>query len=147
MNPSKRHGQIAALALGVIAVDLVTKAIAERSLERPTQLLPGLDLELGYNSGVAFGALAGLPSWVLILGVAVIILALLTAVRTGALRIPWPAIGLLLGGAVGNLVDRLGDGRVTDFIDPVRWAAFNVADVAITGAIAILLWRAVREPA
>lgn len=129
-----------------MAVDLVTKAIAERNLERPRQLFPGLDLELGYNSGIAFGALDGLPSWVLILGVGVIMIALLSAFRTGALRVPWPAMGLLLGGATGNLVDRVGDGRVTDFIDPARWAAFNVADMAITVAVAVLLWRAVREP-
>jgi signal peptidase II len=56
----------------------------------------------------------------------------------------WPAVGLLAGGALGNLADRVRDGAVIDFLDPPNWPAFNLADVAITFGVALLLlayWR------
>lgn len=55
--------------------------------------------------------------------------------------------GLLLGGAIANLVDRLEDGGVTDFIDLGAWPSFNLADTALTVGIALMLWRTIREPA
>ena len=134
----------AALAVVVAVVDLVTKWLAERRLDEPVTVLAGVRLELGHNSGVAFGALNDLPSWVLIVGVTALIAGLLVAVGRGLLPLPWPAVGLLLGGALANLVDRVGDGRVTDFIDPPRWPAFNLADVAITCAVLLILWRSTR---
>lgn len=124
--------------------DLATKRFAERALDEPVTVLPGLRLELGYNPGVAFGALAGVPSWALLAGLTLLTAALAAAVWRGALRLPWPAPGLLLGGALANLVDRVGDGRVTDFIDPARWPAFNAADVAITTAVLVMLWSSLR---
>ena len=135
----------AALALAVVAADLATKWLAERRLDEPVSLLGGLRFELGHNSGVAFGALNDLPSWVLAAGVAALIAGLLVALRRGVLPLPWLAVGLLLGGALGNLIDRVGDGRVTDFIDPPRWPAFNLADVAITAGVLFVLWRSMRE--
>ena len=135
----------AALALAVVAADLATKWLADRRLDEPVSLLAGLRLELGHNSGVAFGALNDVPSWVLIVGVTALIAGLLVALRRGVVPLPWPAVGLLLGGALANLIDRVGDGRVTDFIDPPRWPAFNLADVAITVAVLLALWRSLRE--
>lgn len=135
----------AALALGTAALDLATKRVAEGALDEPVVLLPGLRLELGYNPGVAFGALAGIPSWVLVAGLTLLVTALAVATGRGALPLPWPAAGLLLGGALANLADRAGDGRVTDFIDPARWPAFNLADIAITTGVLALLWSLRKE--
>jgi signal peptidase II len=124
----------------VAIADLATKWLAERRLDEPVSLLAGVRLELGHNSGIAFGALNDVPSWMLIVGVTAMIGALLVAVGRGLLSLPWPAVGLLIGGALANLADRVGDGRVTDFIDPPRWPAFNLADVAITCAVLLILW-------
>ena len=140
-----RLRRAAALALVVAAADLGTKWLAERRLDEPVSLLGGLRLDLGHNSGIAFGALNDLPSWVLVVGVAGLIGGLLFALLRGLLPLVWPAGGLLLGGALANLVDRLGDGRVTDFIDPPRWPAFNLADVAITCAVLLILWDSMRQ--
>lgn len=133
--------------MGTAGLDLVTKRIAESSLDEPVALAPGLRLELGHNSGVAFGALTGVPSWVLVLAISGLVAALGLAIWRGALTLPWPVAGLLLGGALGNLVDRVADGRVTDFIDPARWPAFNLADLAITAGVLTLLWSSVRGDA
>lgn len=135
----------AGLALAVAVADLATKWVAERRLDEPVSLLAGVSLELGHNSGVAFGALNDVPSWTLVIGVGVLIAGLLVALRRGLLPLPWSAVGLLLGGAVANLVDRVGDGRVTDFIDPPRWPAFNLADIAITLGVLLALWHSGRE--
>lgn len=139
--------RLAALALAVAVADFATKRLVERRLDEPVALVAGLRLELGHNSGIAFGALNDLPSWVLITAVTILIAGLLVAVRRGLLPLSWPPVGLLLGGALANLVDRVGDGRVTDFIDPPRWPAFNLADMAITGAVLLIVGRAARgEP-
>jgi signal peptidase II len=58
----------------------------------------------------------------------------------------WLGVGLLAGGALGNLVDRLSDGGVTDFIDPPLWPAFNVADIAITAGVVVIALTALRAP-
>ena len=134
-----------ALAAAVVAADLGTKQLAVRELGEAVQLLPGLELQLGYNSGVAFGMLTSVPPWLLVVGVALLIGGLIAGVWSGQLSPPWPAVGLLLGGAVANLIDRAADGRVTDFIDPIRWPAFNLADVAITVGVVLILWRSMRE--
>jgi signal peptidase II len=133
------------LAAAVVGTDLGTKQLAVRELGEPVGLVPGLDLQLGYNSGVAFGMLTNLPAWLLVAGVALLIGGLIVSVWRGLLSPPWPAVGLLLGGAVANLIDRAADGRVTDFIDPSWWPAFNLADVAITVAVALLLVTGLRD--
>lgn len=128
----------------VVAVDLATKQAA-LGLTGPVRVLPGVELDLGYNSGVAFGALKGLPPWLLVAAIALVIFVLLVGTWRGLISPPWPATGLLLGGAVANLLDRAADGRVTDFIDPVRWPAFNVADIAITFGVVMLLVAGLRD--
>ena len=133
------------MASAVAAVDVGTKWLVERRLDEPVALVAGLRLDLGYNSGIAFGALTGLPPWVLMIGVGGMVIGLVVASWRGGPSLPWASVGLLLGGALGNLVDRIDDGRVTDFIDPPRWPAFNLADTAITGAVLVLLWRASKD--
>lgn len=127
----------------VIGVDQLTKSIVRHSLapgERRQVIAGILDITNTHNKGIAFGALAG--------GGAIV--AALTGLALGALvvyfvlrvRTPhlWLPVGLLLGGALGNLADRARMGSVTDFIDPRLWPAFNVADACIVVGVLILLW-------
>ena len=141
-----RAGATLGLAALIVGVDLATKQLAEARLSDTVELVPGLALELGYNSGVAFGALSDAPRWLLVASVLVLVVFLLTMSAREALPLGRMGGGLLLGGALGNLIDRLPDGRVTDFIDPARWPAFNLADVAITIAVGLLLLSALRAP-
>jgi signal peptidase II len=96
------------------------------------------------NTGVAFGALEGAG-----LAVAVLIglsLALLLTYFFVNRRLPllWLPVGMLVGGAAGNLIDRAREGAVVDFIDPVGWPAFNVADSCIVVGVLVLLYVAER---
>lgn len=125
----------------VVAVDQVTKAIVSGALgpgERVSLIL-GVDLADVRNSGIAFGLFANGQDLVLVVTVAALLLILayfaFGAGRPGL----WIGVGLLLGGAVGNLVDRISADEVIDFIDPPLWPAFNVADIAIVAGIAILI--------
>ena len=109
-------------------------------------VFPGLDLTNARNTGVAFGALEGGGLVVAILiGLA---LALLMGYFAVHREMPWLwlPVGLLLGGALGNLADRARQGAVIDFIDPVAWPAFNVADACIVIGVAVLLYVAEVRP-
>jgi signal peptidase II len=131
-----------AVAAGVLALDVVTKlvAVAELSDSEPIELLGGLlTLRLVRNPGAAFGMAAGLTVVFTCVAAAVVLVILRLARR---LRSAWwaVALGLVLGGAVGNLVDRLlrspgpGRGHVVDFLELPRWPVFNLADSAIVVA-------------
>ena len=141
------------LALAVVGLDQLTKGIVRGSLEpgERIELIFGIDLALVSNKGIAFGFLG--DGGTLVLVVTLVALAAMLAWFATAPSRPglWIAVGLLIGGAVGNLIDRVRIDAVTDFIDPPLWPAFNVADVAITfGAIALVLsvlWGDGREPA
>lgn len=138
----------AATAGVVVALDQATKQLAVSNIERGDQVsvLPGLDLTSARNTGVAFGALEGGGLVVAILiGVS---LALLVGYFVVHRDMPWLwlPVGLLLGGALGNLADRARQGAVIDFIDPVAWPAFNLADACIViGVLALLYVVEVRE--
>ena len=130
-----------ATAAGVIALDQLTKALVRDGLtlgER-RDLVLGVDLVHVRNSGIAFGFLED-GGALLILGAAVALLALVFFFVTHTGRpLVWLPTGLLLGGAIGNLIDRAGRGSVTDFIKFPHFPAFNVADMAITfGVIALI---------
>ena len=148
-----------AMAAAVVAADQITKAAVMQALPvgSGVVLVPGLlNLVHAHNTGVAFGMLAGLGGWQLPLLVSIAAAAIgvlgVWLVRLGgtenATRV---ALAGILGGAVGNVVDRLAWGHVVDFID-FHWGgwhypAFNVADSAITlGAIA-LVWLVYRADA
>ena len=146
-------GAAIALALVVIGLDQLTKGVVRGALEpgERVELFLGIDLALISNRGIAFGFLGdGGP---LVLAVTLVALvAMLVWFATAPSRPGlWLAVGLLLGGAVGNLIDRLRIDGVTDFIDPPLWPAFNVADIAITlGAVALvlsILWGDGHDPA
>ena len=128
------------IAAAVLIADQGTKLLA-RQLTEPVTLIPGvLGLSLCQNTGVAFSLLSGRP-WLLGLLSLVIVAAgalLLRRYRLG----PLPAVSamLILGGALGNAVDRLFLGSVTDMVELlfVRFAVFNVADIALTVGCALL---------
>jgi len=137
-------GSAAAIATAglVVAVDQATKQLANANIERggEVNVFFGLDLTNTRNTGVAFGALegAGLAVGILI-GVSLALLVAYFAVNR-AMPWLWLPVGLLLGGALGNLADRVREGAVIDFIDPVAWPAFNVADACIVVGVLGLLW-------
>jgi len=130
------------IACVVIVLDQVTKALVTGSLRRGdrVELLPGLDLINVGNTGVAFGALAGGGRWIVALTAAALVLLLAYFVRHAERRLAWLPVGLVIGGALGNLTDRAREGAVIDFIDPVAWPAFNLADSAIVvGVLGLLI--------
>jgi len=131
----------ALVAVAVIVADQLSKRAVEHSIVRGEErkLLPGIQLVNTRNRGVAFGFLPGSHVAVTIL-IAVALLALLAYfARNAEKRFIWLPTGMLLGGAIGNIVDRLKDGAVTDFIKlPLGWPPFNLADSSITLGIVIL---------
>jgi signal peptidase II len=128
----------------VIAIDQVTKAlvVAHFRLGESDPVFPGVDLTYVRNTGVAFGALAGGGRivWVLT-GLALAGLVVYFALRSDR-RWLWLPVGMIAGGAIGNLVDRARHGWVIDFIDFVAWPAFNVADMAIVVGIFVFAYVA-----
>jgi signal peptidase II len=133
-----------ALVVAVVAADQLTKAVVEAEIERGENvgLVLGFDLVNVKNEGIAFGFLG--DGGALVMVVTLIALALVVAwfLLDPGRRGVWVAVGLLVGGALGNLIDRVTDDGVTDFIDPPLWPAFNVADIAITGGVIVLIWIA-----
>jgi signal peptidase II len=127
---------------GVVAVDQIAKAIAISSLGRGASenVFLGIDLTHVRNTGIAFGALEdGGGAIVALVGVAVALLLVYFA-RHVATPLLWLPVGAIVGGAVGNLADRARDGTVIDFIDPIAWPAFNLADVAVVAGVLGLLY-------
>ena len=125
----------------MIVLDQITKALVTGALRRGdrVELFPGLDLTNVGNTGVAFGALAGGGRWIVALTAAALVLLLAYFVRHARRRLAWLAVGLVIGGALGNLIDRAREGAVIDFIDPIAWPAFNLADSAIVAGVLGLL--------
>ncbi|MGH9123727.1 MAG: signal peptidase II [Acidimicrobiales bacterium] len=137
---------IAALAVGA---DQVTKTWALHHALAPVHVIWTLQWAVTFNSGTAFGLGQGSTPFI-IGGVVVLVVALLGVGRKASRRATWPAVvamGLLLGGALGNLADRLirhHHGAVIDFIDLRWWPVFNVADACVSvGAVllALVLFR------
>ena len=149
----------AATALDVLVLDQVVKYWALR------RLLPGLpqpvidgffSLTLVMNPGLAFGMLAGVPTawrWLVALlsiGALAVLATVGLRMLSGGGRLTPLALGLIFGGAVGNLIDRARFGAVIDFLDfywrGYHWPAFNVADSAITVGVALLALRMLAAP-
>jgi signal peptidase II len=133
-------GWALACAAVVVALDQITKqaAIAAVDPGYPEEIIFGIELTNVRNRGVAFGLLGGGGDLVVAITVATIALLVvyfaIHATRPGL----WLVVGLVLGGALGNLADRVRIGAAIDFIDPPVWPAFNLADVAIVGGVAWL---------
>jgi signal peptidase II len=135
------------LGAAVLVLDQAIKAVVEAELVPGEQvdLLGPVGLTLAHNEGVAFGLAGGsaLPLVAFAL-VALGFLGLLLA-RNAEVRWMWVAVGLVAGGALGNLVDRLRAGEVTDYIEIGSWPPFNLADVAITVGVAVFALTFIRE--
>ncbi len=138
------------LAALVIVADQATKLLAESHLlfHEPVRLLPVLSLTLSYNQGAAFSFLGSASGWqrwffiLLALGVSLVLIAWLRRLGPGN-RWLGTALSLVLGGALGNVIDRFAYGHVIDFIDAHyqhwHWPIFNVADSAISVGVVMLL--------
>lgn len=153
--PSSRAGGVTALlpllaAPLVLAADVASKAAARSALEPgdAVQIVGDfVRLRLGVNSGIAFGLLTdggGVLVWLTALIGTALVAWLVASVRSGASWRRTLPLGLIIGGAFGNVVDRAPDGLVTDVIDiglgALRWPAFNLADVAIVvGVLGLIL--------
>jgi signal peptidase II len=129
-----------------MVLDQVTKQIAIAAIEpgHPQQIIFGIDLTNVRNRGVAFGLLGEGGELVVIITVATIAFLLVYFAFHASRPGLWLVVGLVVGGALGNLADRVRIGAAIDFIDPPLWPAFNLADIAIVGGVAwlalMLLW-------
>jgi signal peptidase II len=127
---------------GVIVLDQATKALVRASLDPGDKdpVLPAVELVHVRNTGVAFGAFSGGGAIVVALVAGALAALLFYFVTHAERRLAWLPTGLLLGGALGNVIDRVRDGAVTDFVKLPGWPAFNVADIAITFGVVALLY-------
>ena len=142
MTRAAAWARAGATALGFAALDQLTKAIVVASMERgeSSAVFPGIELTHVRNTGVAFGAFAGGGTVVAVLTAVSLVLLLgyfAVHARTAWL---WLPVGVVVGGAAGNLIDRAARGAVVDFIDPIAWPAFNLADAGIVVGVLGLLY-------
>ena len=128
--------------LVVVGLDQLTKALVRGGIDvgEEDSVLPAVSLVHVRNTGVAFGAFAGGGIVVVVLVAAALSALLFYFVTHVDKRLIWLPTGMLLGGSIGNIVDRVRDGAVTDFVKLPAWPAFNVADVSITFGVLVLLW-------
>lgn len=136
-----------ALCVLVVALDQVAKGLIEAHLvpgEHVDALGP-LGFTLAHNHGVAFGLARGGGAALVALTVAALIFVGVLFARDPTRPWMWVAFGLLAGGAIGNLADRVRAGAVTDYIDLLSWPPFNLADVAVTLGVVVLALSYLRE--
>jgi len=138
------------LSIAVIALDQATKWLAESSLTpyQPVPVMPLVNLTLAYNTGAAFSFLSDAGGWqrwffiALSVVVAAVLFNWLWRMRAEE-RLQAASISLILGGAIGNLIDRVSLGHVIDFFDvyygPHHWPIFNIADSAIVVGVVLLI--------
>ncbi|WP_084630237.1 signal peptidase II [Patulibacter americanus] len=133
--------RVLAVAVVVLILDQLTKRLAVEAVPRGTseQFLPLIDLVHVRNEGVAFSSFAGQPWIVGLLVVAALAALTWWFLRNRTVRFAWLAAGMLAGGAIGNVLDRIIEGAVIDFLKPPNWPAFNLADMAIVGGMALLV--------
>src|SRR5581483_4938934 len=126
--------RVGLLVAVVLIVDQLTKhaVIANIPLGTTQKFLPAVNLVHIHNSGVAFGFFSGGGAVVLILTLTALSALVIYFLRRPTRPWLWLPTGLLVGGALGNLIDRLVHGYVTDFIKLPAWPAFNISDMAIT---------------
>jgi signal peptidase II len=147
-SPATRAWALAgALGTAVVALDQAVKAVIEDRivLGEKVDVLGPLKLTLSHNEGVAFGLAGGsgaplVAITLIALGVVVYLFS-----RNPSRPWMWVATGLLAGGAVGNLIDRVRVGAVTDFIELPHWPPFNLADMAISVGVVVLVFVYLRE--
>jgi signal peptidase II len=136
-----------ALCALVLAADQVAKAAIEAQLVpgEDVDVLGPLGLTLTHNRGVAFGLAGGAGAPLILVTLAALGVVVYLFARDPARPGMWVATGLLAGGAIGNLVDRVRVDAVTDFVDLSPWPPFNLADVAITAGVLLLVFLYLRD--
>lgn len=142
------------MALAALAADQVSKALVLANAEmlaKGLPVFPGFNLVFHRNEGVTFGLLQGLPWWVLSIVAAAVVLFLAVSLVRATRRAEVLAYGSVIGGALGNIVDRLRFGGVTDFLDfyvgTTHWPTFNLADVFVVCGVGLLLIVSGRDAA
>ena len=150
-----RRGAVvtAAIAAGVVAVDQAAKFAVRAALPTPGASMPVFDdlvrLTFTRNEGAAYGLLPGGRLWFILVSVAAVCVIAGYLIRRRPQR-AWlvVALGLVAGGALGNLIDRAWFGWVTDFVQvPFDFPVFNIADSAIVVGVAMLVWWLLFGPA
>lgn len=128
-------------ALVVVGIDQWSKWLAFHELVpgETVDVLPGLSFGETRNDGIAFGVFAGRPAVVFSLMAIALLVLIWFYVRHRNRSGLWLATGLLLGGAIGNAIDRIALGYVRDFIELPHFPSFNVADIAITFGVIVLV--------
>ncbi|NNE35726.1 MAG: signal peptidase II [Rhodothermales bacterium] len=147
INMKRVWGTVGVAMVFPLTLDPLTKVWAEQVLVRHVPIeVAGewIRLTLAYNEGIAFGLLATKGPGVTLLSAAALLLIVFWVLRRDAALAPSPwAAGLLLGGGLANLFDRITDSRVTDFLDlgagTHRWPTFNFADVFIVAGVVVLV--------
>ena len=135
---------------GVLVADQLTKALVRDGLRRGDEdpIFPFLKLVNVRNEGVAFGIEAGGQTLIVVLIAFALLALVLYFARHTSRPLMWLPVGLLLGGALGNIIDRIREGAVVDFLKVPAWPAFNLADVAITvGVLSLIYVVERRQPA
>jgi signal peptidase II len=143
-------------AAAVLALDQATKALIVDVVMQPARVIaitPFFNLTLGYNRGISFGLFDGVLSGVpMVLSIVLLMVAagILWMATRSRCRVDQIALGAIAGGAVGNALDRVRQGAVTDFLDfhagGWHWPTFNLADVAICIGAVLLAARAFATP-
>jgi signal peptidase II len=151
-RPARSFGGPLVIAAVVVLIDQLTKQWALNALDDgPIDVVWTLRFNLAFNKGMAFSQGTGLGPIIGVVALIVIVVLLVSVGRSSSPVYPL-AVGLIIGGAAGNLVDRLFrdpgwfKGAVVDFIDLQWWPIFNVADMAITIGGALLLLTSVQAP-
>lgn len=135
------------VAASVVAADQLVKlaVVADLALGERREIVGFVAIERTENTGVAFGLASGAPA----IAVGLAALCVAAALAWLATRIPWPfgpiGLGLIVGGALGNLLDRLTRGSVVDYVDIGLWPTFNLADVAISVGVLLLVIGAIKH--
>jgi len=135
-----------------LAIDQGSKALVianAETLATSVPIFPGFNLIFHRNYGITFGFLQNVPWWILAVLAATIVLFLVLSLIRATRKAETIAYGMVIGGALGNIVDRLRFGGVTDFLDfyagTAHWPAFNLADVLVVCGIGVLLVTTGRE--
>ncbi len=132
-----------AVAVAALLADQLTKRLIEHEMQlgQSHQLLPFFSITRVRNTGIAFGILPGRLAVITVLTLIAVMWMLVHFARSGSRHVLFPvALGLLLGGSVSNLVDRVRDGHVTDFLHISHWPTFNLADSFIVVGVGLLLF-------
>jgi signal peptidase II len=148
VSAAARAGVLAGILCAVVvAADQAVKGRIEDkiSLGEEVDVIGPLSLTLSHNKGVAFGLAGGAGLGLVLVTVAALALIAFVFSRDPGKPGVWVAVGLLAGGALGNLIDRLAAGEVTDYIAVGSWPAFNLADVAITVGVVLMVLIYLRD--